>query len=120
MHELAITKGILSVAVEAAEQAGGHRITSIDMVIGELSSIVDDSVQFYFDILSKETIADGAALHFRREPAIATCMDCSHKFEIRAPIEPVCPQCGGILLQIQDGNEFFVESIEVENENSSS
>ena len=52
MHELPITEGILKIATEAAE---GRRITTIHLLVGELSSIVDDSVQFYFDILSKGT-----------------------------------------------------------------
>ena len=70
MHELSITEGILSIALDAA---GGRRITAIDLVIGDLSSIVDDSVQFYFDILSQGTLAEGASAALSARPAIATC-----------------------------------------------
>jgi hydrogenase nickel incorporation protein HypA/HybF len=52
MHELPATEGILNVALEAAQQNGARRIIAIDLTIGELAGIVDDSVQFYFDILS--------------------------------------------------------------------
>lgn len=110
MHELPITEGILKIATEAA---GGRRITTIHLVVGELSSIVDDSVQFYFDMLSKGTAADGALLDFRRLPATVLCLDCDRRFEVRAPLPPVCQHCGSARLQVTGGRELRVESIEV-------
>ena len=118
MHELAVTEGILKTAVEASERNGARRITAINLVIGELSSIVDDSVQFYFDLLSKGTLAENAALRFRREPSIALCLDCAHQFNVSAPLESKCPKCGSVRLQVKGSREFLIESIEVEDEDS--
>jgi hydrogenase nickel incorporation protein HypA/HybF len=114
MHELPITQGILQVALDTAQQNSAQSITDICLVIGAMSSIVDDSVQFYFDILSRETAAAGARLHFRRIPATATCWHCQHQFEVIPPLAAECPVCGSAQLQVTGGREFYVESIEIE------
>jgi hydrogenase nickel incorporation protein HypA/HybF len=110
MHELPITEGILKIATEAAD---GRPITTIHLVVGELSSIVDDSVQFYFDMLSKGTVAEGAVLDFQRRTATVICLDCGRSFEVRAPLPDACPHCGGTRLKVTGGRELRVESIEV-------
>jgi hydrogenase nickel incorporation protein HypA/HybF len=113
MHELSVTQGMLEIVLRHAQQAGAERITQIHLVIGDLSSIVDDSVQFYFDFISQDTIAEGAQLVFQRTPATFRCWDCGNTF---TPNERdfTCPQCGGMRVEVVAGNEFRVESIEVE------
>ena len=118
MHELPVTENILEIALDASRKNGARRITAINLVIGELSSIVDDSVQFYFDILCKGTLAENATLRFRREPSIAVCLDCAYQFNASAPLETKCPRCGGARLQVRGSREFFIESIEVEDEDT--
>jgi hydrogenase nickel incorporation protein HypA/HybF len=118
VHELPVTQGILDVTLEAARGAGAQRILAINLVVGDLSSIVDDSVQFYFDILSRGTPAEGAVLRFERQPAAARCRDCGHEFEATIPLTPSCPACGSARLEITGGREFRVESIEVDDGSS--
>ncbi len=113
MHELPVTESILHIALETARQHGGGRVTAIHLVIGDLTSIVDDSVQFYFDILSKDTPAAGATLHIRRVTPTGTCGACGRIFPAQIPLSPVCPLCGGGPVQVQGGREFYVESIQV-------
>jgi hydrogenase nickel incorporation protein HypA/HybF len=113
MHELPVTESILEIVLRHAAQADGKQIHQINLVIGELASIVDDSVQFYWDILSKDTAAQGAQLSFQRIPAEMLCLSCQNRFH-PDPGGYDCPNCGGINLQITAGREFFVESIEVE------
>ncbi len=114
MHELSVTQGILNIAVEAAHGAGSPRITAIDLLVGELTGFVTDSIQFYFDLLSKGTVAEGALLRVRRESASATCAACGHVFHPEIPLLPACSACGSGGVRLAGGRELRVESIEVE------
>jgi len=114
MHELAITQQVLEIALKHARRAGARRIGVIHLTVGDLSSVVDDSVQFYFDYLSPGTLAEGARLTFARLPARCRCRVCGTEFIPDLGLAWQCPACaelGGDLLQ---GREFYVESIEVE------
>lgn len=113
MHELPVTESILSIALKHATAANARRVTDIHIVLGRFSSIVDDSVQFYWDLISQGTICQGATLHFIRVSPRMRCNDCHLEFEPEEGIQP-CPQCGGINLQLIAGDEFYVESIEIE------
>ena len=113
MHELAITQSILDISLRHAEKARARRITDIHLVIGQFSSIVDDSVQFYWDIVANDTIAQGATLHFNRIPGEMTCESCGHVFRPQ-DVTFACPSCSSILVKITKGEEFRVDSIDVE------
>jgi len=113
MHEMAITEQLLTTALRHAQQAGAARITRLNLVVGQLSSVVDDSVQFYWDFVAKGTIAEGALLSFRRVPASLACRECGAGFPIDR-FEGRCPSCGGEQVGVVSGDEFHLESIEVE------
>ena len=119
MHELPATQGMLDVALEAARGSvppgsPTPAIREIHLVVGELTSIVDDSVQFYFDVMARGTPAEGARLVFHREPALMTCLDCGHREEVEPPLRPTCPDCDSLVLEVTGGQAFRVESLEVE------
>lgn len=113
MHELSVTESILEIVQRHAQQAGAKSITRIRLVIGDLSSIVDDSVQFYFDFLSQNTLAAGAKLEFERVPTMVTCSACEHTWE-PSTVDWTCPQCAQMQARVVAGQEFYVDSIEVE------
>lgn len=115
MHELAITESIRDIALRHARQAGAARITDLYLVIGELSSIVDESVQFYWDMICSGTAAEGARLHFRRVPAEMECAECAHRYH-PDDIDLACPACGSVRVEVVAGDEFFVEAIDIETE----
>lgn len=112
MHELAITESILSIANQAAQENHGSKVTDIYLVIGQLSSIVDDSVQFYWDHISQGTVCEGAKLHFDRRLAILHCKSCDHQYPLGEILQP-CPNCQSPDVFIESGEELLVHHIDI-------
>lgn len=115
MHELADTEHILEVTLQQARQAGAQRVTALYLVLGEQSSITEDSVRFYWESLSRDTPAEGAALHFRRVPAEWLCLDCDWR-DASEPTSGACPACNSPRIRIEGGEEFYLEAIDIEPE----
>ena len=115
MHELAVTESILEIATQAAKERAATKVTDIYLRLGQLSSIVDESVQFYWDVISQGTLAEGAQLHFTHVPARLRCKACGAEFDLTEELTP-CPSCQSIALEIIQGEEFQVDAIEILNE----
>ena len=113
MHEFSITQSILSIALEKANKAKADKIIKINLIIGELSGIVDDCVQFYFDFISKDTIAADASLSFKKTPLQLRCRNCATIFS-PDNLDWACPNCQEQKIEIISGREAYIESIEVE------
>jgi len=113
MHELSITQSILDIVLNQAKAAQAKKVTRINLVIGELSGVVSDCVQFYFDFLKKGNAAEEATLDFKLVPIELRCRDCQTVFH-PAGSAWVCPDCEGTSLEVIGGQESYIESIEVE------
>lgn len=116
MHELPVTENILDIVLRYANQAGAEKVVTIYLVIGQFSSIIDNSIQFYWEIIAKDTIAEGANLEFKRIAGQFRCNNCQLAFSPRDDTY-ACPSCGSTKIEIIAGNEFFIEAIEIDQPN---
>ena len=99
--------------MQKAKESGAEKITCINLVLGELSGMVDECVQQYFDILKQGTIADGAILAFKKNPLLLKCRKCGKGFT-PADYRWDCPTCSETDAEIVSGRDCYLESIEVE------
>jgi hydrogenase nickel incorporation protein HypA/HybF len=104
---------MLELVLKEAEKNEAEKVEKINLVIGEMSGVVDECVRFYFDFLSKDTIAEGASLSFRMVPMTVRCRICQRVF-IPKEFDWACPECRGNSMEIVAGDELYIESIEVE------
>lgn len=122
MHEMPVTQTLLNMALEHAR---GRRVTDVYLQVGKMSAIIPDSVEVFFDYLSKDTLAEGAKLHFTMMPVEMTCQDCGRPAELdewadempqvimREAFSRGC-ECGSKQLRVTGGVKFGLLSIDVE------
>jgi hydrogenase nickel incorporation protein HypA/HybF len=114
VHELAVTQNLLDTVLNEAKTARAKKVTRVNLIIGELSGVASDSVQFYFDILKKDTTAGEATIDFKPVPAQLKCRDCQTDFHPQDEAIWLCPDCGSYSIEIIEGRDCYIESIEVE------
>ena len=113
MHEYPATKAIIKIAEDKGKEVNARKVTRIDLVVGEYSGLVADSIQLYFDEIGKGTLCEGALLKIEEIKAQWKCPDCDIYF-IRKPLSFACPQCGKDGEPSERGREFYVKSIEIQ------
>jgi len=113
MHELSITEQIAEIAIRHGEKNAAEKITDLYLVISELSTVIDDSVQFYWDMITEDTICAGAKLHFQRIPAKFLCQECGKEYQMVDGDLAPCPFCQSNKMEIMQGKEFHLDSINI-------
>lgn len=114
MHEYYVTQQLIKIAEDELKDVKFKKVLSISVVVGELSGIIDESLKFYFDILTKDTILQGATLNIVPQKAMFYCPKCEDFFERTSDF--LCPRCKSMGKLTQYGKEFYIESIEVDDE----
>ena len=108
MHELSVASAVVDTVLRHAE---GRRVLAVELKVGTLRQVVPDSLAFYWEIVSRETLAEGARLDQVVVAARMRCGGCAEEFEPELMFR--CPACGGAG-EVVAGDELEVDSIEVE------
>ena len=110
MHELALSSAIVNTA---AKHADGRRVTVVFLRVGRLRQVVPDTLEVYFEFVARDSVCEGARLEQEVIPATLRCLPCERTWPIDIPAFR-CPFCGGSEVEIATGDEFEVESIELQ------
>jgi hydrogenase nickel incorporation protein HypA/HybF len=110
LHELAIAESIVGIS---ARHADGRRVTKVYLKVGHLRQVVPSALAFGFELVAQGTPVEGAELDVQQIPAASLCRDCGEETRLESfPLQ--CRACGGFDLEILQGEELFVESLEME------
>jgi hydrogenase nickel incorporation protein HypA/HybF len=112
VHELSLSSAVLDTALRHAD---GHRVKAVELTIGALRQVVPSSLEFYWEIVARDTACEGARLELNLVEARVRCKACETAWTLDDPIFR-CPSCEDSDVEVLAGTEFFVESIDVEEE----
>lgn len=112
MHELSLSSAILETALKHAD---GRRVRAVELSIGVLRQVVPASLEFYFEIVSRDTVCEGARLDLSIVEARVSCGACGAEWTLDDPVFR-CPTCESSDVEVLSGSEFMVESLDVEEE----
>ena len=113
MHEVAIVSDMFRIIDEVAKQEQLTRIDKVYFSIGKMLQVVPDLFRFAFDSAKENTIAADAEIEIEFLPVQMRCVDCRYEFEVEGN-KFFCPNCEGTNLDLIQGKELLIKSIEGE------
>jgi hydrogenase nickel incorporation protein HypA/HybF len=110
---MGITAEVITAVTDAAERAHAVRVNRVTILIGGLTAIVPDALQFAWEALTPGTAVEGARLEIVEVAARSRCGECHTEFE-HDQYDRVCPSCGNFLCEVIAGNELRIKDVDVD------
>ncbi|MCB9477093.1 MAG: hydrogenase maturation nickel metallochaperone HypA [Deltaproteobacteria bacterium] len=112
MHEMSVAVAMIERLEELVRQYGAERVTDVTVSIGAYSGIDAEALKLCFPVAAKGTHADDARLIIESVPLTLHCRSCDGLCRVDSPV-PLCLWCHGADLEVVDGTELKIKSMEV-------
>ena len=113
MHELSIAMNIVEIAEEQTLSAGGHKVSHMELEVGQLSGVVYDALDFAMEEAIKDSVLESAKIDIIKTAGRARCLQCHTEFELEEVFTP-CPACASFENEIISGEELKVLRLTIE------
>lgn len=114
MHELSIIENVVEAALEAARAESATRVTAVQLRVGVLAGVVRGALEFCYEVATRGTLLEGSALVITELPVVIQCSVCGEPRTLPGVQSFRCPVCGTPGLQLLQGRELEIASIEIE------
>jgi hydrogenase nickel incorporation protein HypA/HybF len=114
MHELSIVNSVVESVTESLATYPGARVLKVRLRVGVLASVVEDSLQFCWQIATEDTPLSGSKLVIHSVPITVHCEACNRDGELESLQHFCCPHCGAPATDVRSGRELEIESVEIE------
>ena len=113
MHETDMTKAlILTVKDWYESQSENHKIEKIHLIVGQFTCVEPVSLQFAFEVQTRNTFLEGVELVINDVPLIAFCHNCQQEYKPEIGLQYSCPDCKSPMEDIRSGRELKIDRIE--------
>jgi hydrogenase nickel incorporation protein HypA/HybF len=119
MHELSIVESVVDAVTETAAAYPGARVLAVKLRVGVLAAVVQESLEFCWELATVGTPLAGAALVVNKVSIVVHCAACGRDAELDGVQSFRCPNCGELAADLRQGRELEIESIEIEEPDAS-
>lgn len=123
MHEVSVVADMIASIKNELEKYNVLSVKSVTLIVGKLTNLGEEQMEFAFEILTNDSIMEGSKLFIEKEEIAVKCDKCGYSGPVRT-IEidesmhlqmPVlsCPECNGSVV-ITAGKTCCVKHIEIE------
>ncbi|WP_420238110.1 hydrogenase maturation nickel metallochaperone HypA [Telmatobacter bradus] len=114
MHELSLVASIVDAVTESVANYPGSKVTEVRLRLGALADVVEDPLQFCWDLTVADTPLATAKLTITKVPVLVHCDHCAQDLELESLQSFRCPRCHEPVTNILQGREMEIESIEID------
>jgi hydrogenase nickel incorporation protein HypA/HybF len=117
MHEISIAHNIHRIVREKIKEMYGKTIPvkKVKMVIGKMSNVVPEALDFALELVSKDTEFENAEYEIDYRPLKVKCKDCKEEMILDEPFM-FCRKCESFNIEIISGRELYVDSFEIDDD----
>ncbi|MEA3316094.1 MAG: hydrogenase maturation nickel metallochaperone HypA [Campylobacterota bacterium] len=113
MHEYSIVQSLISSCEDNAKANDATKVTKVIVKIGVMSGVEPELLKTAFDTFKLETICEYAEFIVNIQPIVIKCHKCDKESTLTKN-EYSCPNCQSVELDILDGEDMFLMSLEME------
>jgi hydrogenase nickel incorporation protein HypA/HybF len=114
MHEITLCQNAVEIMVQQARVHGASKVTAVWLELGAFSCVEPESLQFCFELVCRETLAEGCQLHLIMLPAQCWCGNCQQDVRLTNTQQMCCPQCSGALWPVNANDGMKIKRLEIE------
>ena len=113
MHETDMTRALIFTVRDWWEnQPEQPPVEKIYLTVGQFTCVEPASLQFAFEVQTRNTFLEGAQLIIQETPLIAYCHPCQQEYRPVYGSQYACPDCGHPMEDIRSGRELKIERVE--------
>jgi hydrogenase nickel insertion protein HypA len=113
MHDVTFAARIIALLKkELSKQVKVNKV-KVNIILGPFTHVSFESLRSAFEVLNEKEGIKNVVLDIKSEKAVIRCNKCGVLTEISEPVA-TCPKCDCGDFQIENAEEFVIQSIEIE------
>lgn len=113
MHEYSIVQALMEQVETLARENEAETVSKVVVKIGVMSGVEPHLLEIAFDTFKEKSICENAQFVLNIQPLTIRCLACDTQSELDE-IAYCCPQCKGLNVEVVDGEDMYLMSLEMQ------